>query len=293
MRIARLRWRAGLAAIAAAALTACAAQDRPTQFAPAPTSEATTMSRAGQRGGTVSDERVVTEVHELLSSDPAIWRHTVEVLSTQGVVTLDGTVHNRLAERRAVADARVARGVRAVVDHLTVTAPPVTDAKLDSEASEALANDGVTAGQYVIARSDAHVVTLAGKVDSPATRQAAENDVLALPGVRDVVDRIEIDPVRPGDAPLQDEAMRAMLDDPWVDTSHVLVWATHGILYVSGWVSSEGQLDHVIADARSATPRGIDASGLRIDRFADDLDVRRHESRAPTRGTANMQPSSH
>jgi osmotically-inducible protein OsmY len=162
------------------------------------------------------------------------------------------------------------RGVRAVVDLVEVRSFPRTDAELESAVGTALATDPVLADLRVMAQAQAGLVTLSGRVDSEAAREAAKDDSAGVPGVREVVDRLSMgSPTRPSDSHLHDEVSRAIHDDPWMAGARVSAWVDQGIVHLRGQVACYEQLRRAVRDAASAAPPGIDASGLVIDRSVD------------------------
>ena len=121
----------------------------------------------------------------------------VTVTVNNGVATLTGTVD--LYEYKADAAKRVlhAKGVTAVRNQIEV-AGNVADAELQKKLSEKLAYDRVGFGNVFDAISlnvDNGVVTLGGHAHDYVNRDSALGLVATTPGVKDVVDNIEVDPV--------------------------------------------------------------------------------------------------
>lgn len=262
----------------ALALAACAAGCGPaadlfeSTETPAQPPESETSAPADD--GVVPDRRIAAALRRELSSDAIASKETIGVVANDGVVTLAGSVPSLFSRSRAIALAHVVRGVRAVVDNLDVTPLPRPDYELESVARSVLGNDPVTEPAHIEARSHKEVVTLSGSIDSNASRRAAENDILAIPGVRGVDDELALVPARTGDAHLREEAKRAVGEDPWIDGSRVVASADRGIVSLSGWVGSAGQRRRAFEDASAALPRAVDASNLRIDAFTDDGTLR-------------------
>jgi osmotically-inducible protein OsmY len=82
----------------------------------------------GPKGYRRSDERIAEDVCDRLSDAPDIDASTIEVLVTDGDVTLSGTVTNRSAKRRSEDLVEDVSGVREVRNHLRVN-PPGDDAQ--------------------------------------------------------------------------------------------------------------------------------------------------------------------
>lgn len=225
--------------------------------------------------GSVPDASIVRVLLGELRADPVVSRENLSVDSVLGVVTLWGNVSNRLAKERAVELAHVVRGVRAVVDRLTIPSKPRPDGELEFAVAGRLSQDPVTAGQRIGAQVREGTVTLTGDVDSNATRRIAESEVLSIPGVRDVVDDLAVRPAtRRTDEQLEREVDRIVRSDPWLDGSHVQVEAADGSVRLRGYVGSDAERARAEEDARAASPRDVDATGLRVEGFIDQGTLR-------------------
>src|SRR5260370_10772393 len=143
------------------------------------------MSGDGRR--IVPDKVIAQTFVRELKRDTLLAREPIQVKVDVGVVTLQGSVSNRLAQDRAVATLHVVRGARAIINQLSVLRRPRTDAQLEVAIAAALESDPAVAEQPIGARAHAGVVRLTGEVDSNAAKQIAQNDVLGIPGVLDVV----------------------------------------------------------------------------------------------------------
>lgn len=115
-----------------------------------------------------------------------------------GVVTLSGTVD--LVEYKNDADriAHKTKGVTAVRNEITVAGPTVSDAELKSKLVEKLTYDRVGYGNAFNAISvdvNNGVVTLAGHARTDVDKDSALALVSTYPGVKDVNNEIEVDPV--------------------------------------------------------------------------------------------------
>ena len=115
-----------------------------------------------------------------------------------GIATLTGTVS--LYEYKADAEKRVlrAKGVSAVRNLIEVTGPTVSDRELQAKLSEALAYDRVGYGNAfnaITVHVEDGVATLGGHARTYMDRDSALALVNTTPGVKDVVNQIEVDPV--------------------------------------------------------------------------------------------------
>jgi osmotically-inducible protein OsmY len=224
----------------------------------------------------VPDTWIVRAVGHEIEASPLLANEPIGIDSGNGVVTLRGSVSNRLARERAVEVARVVKGVRAIVDLIDVRPDARPDYELETLAAHTLSVDPVTAGQRVDVRVRAGIAVLSGTVDSAGCARLAESDLLALPGVLHVVDDLTVEPATSNDERLEREAKRLLSGDPWLDATHVDVAARKGIVVLSGWVGTAAEQARAESDVRSASPVVIDVSRLRLDRWTESRSLRVH-----------------
>ena len=122
----------------------------------------------------------------------------VKVSVENGIATLSGTVD--LYEYKADAEKRVrkANGVVAVRNLLEVAGPSIPDRELQAKLQERLNYDRVGYGNAFNAISltvDSGIVTLGGHARTDVDKDSALALVSTEPGVKDVVEEIEVDPV--------------------------------------------------------------------------------------------------
>jgi osmotically-inducible protein OsmY len=265
-RLAAFATAVAIASGAAGAGCASSAPPRP-QTAKRPAEPRAPVERP--RAPAVTDTWIVAVLLRELDGDVVVARERIDVDCVDGVLTLRGEVGARLARERAVAIAQVVRGVRAVVDRISVTPRARPDFDLEFVAAAAIAADPATASQAIGVHVRGGIVHLTGNVDSNAVRRLAENDLLALQGVLDVTDDLAVAPGNPDDLRLRSEVERVMRDDPWLDDGRVRVSAHGGVVAISGFVKSAAERARAEADARATSPRGVEVAALRIDVAAD------------------------
>jgi hyperosmotically inducible protein len=122
----------------------------------------------------------------------------VKATVDNGVATLTGTVD--LYEYKADAGKRAqkAKGVTAVRNEIQVGGPQVSDQELQSKLVEKMQYDRVGYGNAFNAISvqvSNGVVTLAGHARTDVDKDSAMALVSTYPGVKDVVEEVEVDPV--------------------------------------------------------------------------------------------------
>lgn len=122
----------------------------------------------------------------------------VHVSVNNGIATLSGTVDVYEYKADAQKTALHTKGVTAVRNDIQVAGPNVSDSELQSKLAEKLAYDRVGYGNVfdaVTVGVNNGVVTLGGHAHNYPNRDSALATVAITPGVKDVVDNIEVDPL--------------------------------------------------------------------------------------------------
>lgn len=261
-----------------------------------PPTPAPLQAPAGLRGtttfypaGRVPDETIVATTLRELGSNPATRGESVGVTSDAGILVLRASVTTQLAARRVLEIAHLVRGVRGIVNQVSVAVEPRPDHELQLAVEGGLGRDPATTGQRVLAQVEVGTVRLSGEVDSDAVRQAMLDDVLSVRGVEGIVDDLRVRGTTGSDAHLAAAVRRRISDDVWLDASRVRVDVRGGIVRLDGWVGSPLERARAEAVAWSAAPAAVDTRALQVARFADDGTLR--VSPAPSRSDADLDQS--
>jgi osmotically-inducible protein OsmY len=189
-----------------------------------------------------SDLRTREAVMRQLEGDPRVDASEVGVSATEGAVLLSGfidTYEGKLAAERA---AKRVRGVRAVANDLQVKLRLTrTDDDIARDAARALQLRAAIPDKVQAAVHQGHI-TLTGTVSWLFQRDLAEEMVRYLPGVVEVINRIE---VVSGSTPRDirkriTETLHRMAD---VDARHIDVQINGSVVTLHGEVSSWAELD--------------------------------------------------
>jgi osmotically-inducible protein OsmY len=112
---------------------------------------------------------------------------------SDGVVTLNGTVHSYAEKQEATLLASEMRGVRAVTNHLTVQYPKKrSDAEIRHDVITTLGNDVYLAGRPIRVTVTDGMVTLEGTVGSAYQKQRAYTAARLIWNVHDVDNRLTV-----------------------------------------------------------------------------------------------------
>jgi hyperosmotically inducible protein len=170
-----------------------------------------------------------------------------------GVVTLTGTVELYSEKEDADKKAHHRKNVKGVQNMIEVAGPTVDDVKLRDKLAEKLAYDrvgyGTTAFNALTIGVQSGVVTLGGVAYGPMDKDSAVSLVANYPGVKDVVDNIEVAPLSPMDDSIRLAEARAIygasqLNKYAMDPAKpIRITVVNGNVTLSGVVDNQGDKD--------------------------------------------------
>jgi len=202
--------------------------------------------------------------HELQSKLNKSQFRDVKVQVQNGIATLSGTVN--VYEDKADADKRAhkIKAITAVRNDIEVGGPNIPDEQLKAKLAEKLEYDRVGYGNLFDAISvgvQNGVVTLGGHALDYPTRDSALGLVSTYPGVKDVVDEIQVDPTDPMDAQIRLAVARAVYGYPSLNKYAIDPAKTIRISVQNGHVELYGvvdtQADKDTANIRANTVPGV------------------------------------
>ena len=170
---------------------------------------------AGGSSPAQSDDKIASDAQGKL--DKKQFKDVKVSVDNNGIATLTGKVD--LYEYKADADKRIhkVKGIKAVRNDIEVAGPIVYDQELQSKLQEKIQYDRVGYGNAfnaigVTVQNGA--VTLAGHARTDVDKDSALALVSTFPGVKDVNDEIEVDPVSIMDDQIRMEVARAVYGYP-------------------------------------------------------------------------------
>jgi osmotically-inducible protein OsmY len=207
--------------------------------------------------GSMTDHELQHEVRGELKWDPSVDATRIAVSVNDGVVTLSGRVSTYPEKVAAEKAAKRVRGVRAVANEIEVVpdgAPP-PDEEIAREALKALKwNIFVPSRKIKVSVSDGWV-TLYGEVNWQFQKQAAEDAVSSLLGVKGVNNRIMVRPVIPPEE-LHAKIENALKRNAEVDARRIFVDVHDRLVILRGTVRSFAEREAAERAAWSA--RGVE-----------------------------------
>jgi len=188
----------------------------------------------------------------------------VKVVVDNGIATLSGTVD--LYEFKLEADKRThkVKGVMAVRNEIEVAGPSLPDQELQAKLAEKLEYDRIGYWNVFNAISVSvqnGVVTLGGHARTYPDKDSALALVSTYPGVKDVVDEIQVDPVSPMDDGIRIAVARAIYGYPTLNKYAMDPAKTIRITVEGGHVELDGVVDSQ-ADKDTAFLRANGVGGV-------------------------------
>jgi osmotically-inducible protein OsmY len=226
-------------------------------------------SAAGARE--ITDRDITWEVMEKLIEDEWVSSHLIDVETNAGIVTLTGPVNNLLEKERAPEVASTVKGVRAVVNRVTVRPVKRTDAQICKDIEQALLDDPATEIYEVSIEVKDGIVTLGGTVDSWLKRELYERRAKGVGGVLEVRNRITVEyKAQRADRDIEEEVKARLRWDVWLNDAIITVDVTDGKVRLRGSVGSAEEKERVYGDAWIAGVSSVDQGGLKVNRLLRD-----------------------
>ncbi len=203
-----------------------------------------------------SDGALHRKVLAELEAEPSLREEELGIAVKDGVVTLTGRVQSY--DHKFAAELAAARviGVEAVVEQVHVQLPGLPRSHDDADIAHAVTNHLKwhlhVPTQKLKVKVEHGWVTLAGELDSPAQREAAEGEIGQLSGVKGVINLIGVRKTSWAEQ-IQSKIEAAILRRAQLDQERIQVKAEDGVVVLSGKVSSP-MLEREIVKAAHSTP---------------------------------------
>lgn len=218
--------------------------------------------------------QVVERARAALKSEPRVGGHAsaIRVDFAEGALTLEGEVPSIAAKKLALECTAALAGVEGIVDRLRVApAASMGDGEIADHVRNALlqepslADCGLsihrgtrievarqpieTAGEMIVDVSEG-VVTLNGRLPSLARKRLAGVLAWWVPGSRDVINGIAIEPMEDDSDDEIAKAVRVALEkDPFVDPSQIRIGVRRATVLLTGLVPTASEREMAEFDA--------------------------------------------
>lgn len=228
----------------------------------------TTMTTKEIGAAVRSDGEILKDVLRELEWDTRVAEGGIGVYVRNGVATLTGIVENYSQKVAATRAAHRVRGVLDVADEIDVRhAGPeaLTDTELAKAVRHALEWDVLVDHRRITSTVSEGFVTLEGEVDYLSQREDADRVVRSLKGVRGVLDKIAVKPVRAESAAVRrriEEALERRADR---EADRIQVAVEDGTVTLRGRVHSWQERDSVVSAVAHAAGVQSVRDRLRVD----------------------------
>lgn len=198
----------------------------------------------------------------------------VQVSLHDGVATLTGTVE--VFDLKEEADKRVHRikGVQGVQNNIEVAGPQISDAELQQKLVKAISYDrvgyGTTPFNAIAVNVQNGAVTLTGHAYGPVDADSAAAVAANTPGVKDVINEIQVDPLSPMDDRIRVQVFRSIYGFPSLNKYAIDPVKSIRISVQNGNVALYGVVDSK-ADSDTANIRANSVPG--VFKVTNDLQV--------------------
>lgn len=219
-------------------------------------------ARLYAQGSGPDDAQIAADVHKALDNKKF---QNVSIAVQNDNVTLTGSVDTYADKEEADRRIHHVKQVKGVDNDIRVAGPTVEDATLRDKLAKQLAYDrvgyGTTPFNSITIGVQNGVVTLGGTVYGPTDKDSALSLVEHTPGVRDVIDNLEVAPVSPMDDRLRIALARAIYGTPQLQkygmdpAAPIRITVVNGNVILSGVV--DNKMDYDIANIRANGVPGV------------------------------------
>ena len=225
-----------------------------------------------------SDADISNAVSDELTLHASIPAYMVDVSTSNGIVTLSGTVSNLLAAQRAEKVAMAVRGVRGVIDEIKVNTPFRSNDALQNDVEDALVQDPATASYAISVTADDGIVTLNGRVASWQEKQLAGYAVESVKGVMKLVNDLQVNyNIKRPDIDIEEDIIGVLNNDIRVNDGLIDVSVHNGNVILAGIVGSLTEKYQARADAWVGGVVSVNADSLDVEAWALDERLRQNK----------------
>ena len=217
----------------------------------------------------ITDSGITTAVEGGLKLDKGVFPNDVDVSTSQGIVTLSGSVNNLLAKERAVMAAKSIRGVREVIDKITVMPVSRSDEDIRKDIQTALQQDPATESYQTTVSVQGAVATLTGSVGTYAEKQLATRIANGVKGVKEVRNDVTINYMaKRTDSEIAADVKARLQWDIWINGGLISPVVKGGKVTLTGTIGSVISKSRAFDDAWVNGVTSVDDSGLKIESLA-------------------------
>lgn len=223
----------------------------------------------------ITDSNITNRVEMEMAWQMDLPADRIDVETKNSIVLLKGSVSNILAKERAVKLAGAIRGVRGVVDEISVDPPAKDDADLQQNIKDALYEDPATDSYEVSVSVKSGKVILTGEVQSWREKQLSELVVKGVKGVKEVQNKLTVAFTleRPYNE-IKNEIEQALNNDIRLYPNTIEVLVKGRQVWLEGTVGSVSAKNLAKSYAMTAGVSDVNTEGLKIDPWANNTNLR-------------------
>jgi osmotically-inducible protein OsmY len=226
----------------------------------------------------ITDSGITSVVEKGLKQEKGVVPDDVDVSTSQGIVTLSGSVDNPLAKERAVRIAESIRGVRGVIDQTTVTPVSRSDEDVRKDILAALLQDPATQSYQVNVTVENAAATLTGNVGSYGEKRLAARIAEGIKGVKEVRNDVTINySAKPTDTQMADDIKARLQWDIWINGELIKPVVEDGKVTLTGTIGSAISKSRALDDAWVTGVTSVDDSGLKIEPRTSNVTHQEHK----------------
>ena len=222
---------------------------------------------AAAPGAVIEDSAIRKAIVGYIQAETAAAKGSLGVHVNDGIVMLSGTVESLMQKIQARRIAESVKGVRSVVDDLRVEPSARDDAAIAGDVRWNIGKLPPREGIDILVSVDGGVVTLSGTADSWVLSRMAVRKAMAVNGVAEVVNRIE---VKPGphreDQAIRRDIVGRLENDLYIDAAHIQVTVKDGRVNLAGTAQTAAQKRRAAENAWIAGVVEVDSRDLEVDR---------------------------
>jgi osmotically-inducible protein OsmY len=232
----------------------------------------------------ITDANITLAVDRQLAHDQNIPANLITTSTANGVVTLTGAVDNLLAKERSEKIAATVKGVRSVINLITVLPfPSRTDEEIKYDIIRKLLADPVTEADEIKVQVKDGVATLSGVVDSYQEGVLAGKVAEGVDGVVELQNDLTFIPKEDrSDTEIQTEIRDRFYWDVWVNDAAFRIEVHKGEVKISGTARSVEEMNRVEYLAWVAGVKSVDTSNVEVDWSKGKSMVRDREPEEPS-----------
>lgn len=197
-------------------------------------------ANAFQDNNGLKDQDIRSAIEFELMTDEIVPYHLIDVRVSEGICTLAGSVHNLLAKERALTAAQTVKGVRSVINEISVTPIKRPDEQIRKDIENALFEDPA--------------------VDSYFEKARAENIASHVKGVVEIANRLTVGApwTWKADWEIEQDIERELVWNPFIDRSQISVIVEDGVADLTGTVDTWFERQKATEEAYEGGAKSVD-----------------------------------